>query len=236
MFLVFFPRLPCQCLTPLSLHVCVCVCVCRGMPGPVVTIGLQLCGGVAWISDTFLTCVPASDYVVGAYPVSVSLPLDNATLVSAVTVMALCPPGWYGLPSETCSPCPSGSRCSGGLDDPVALAGYYPVGRAEFVECIPLDACVGAVNYTVASDAAGDVVACGPNYSGERCGNCRVGSYRLNGGCKTCPNTAWLLFLAFFGAIIVCVALAVWLSSKKINFAGLSIGVVSVATGNVAAL
>ena len=56
---------------------------------------------------------------------------------------------------------------------------------------------------------------------------CSVGSYRLKGACKTCPNTAWLLFLGFALVIVGAVALAVYLSKKKINFAGLSIGVVS---------
>ena len=50
---------------------------------------------------------------------------------------------------------------------------------------------------------------------------------RLKGTCHTCPNTAWLLFLSFALAIMVFVAVGVWLSKRKINLAGLSIGVVS---------
>jgi hypothetical protein len=38
-----------------------------------------------------------------------------------------------------------------------------------------------------------------------------------------------LLFLAFSAAIVAFVAMGVWLSKKKINLAGLSIGVVGVA-------
>jgi hypothetical protein len=45
--------------------------------------------------------------------------------------------------------------------------------------------------------------------------------------CIRCPNTAWLLFLSFSFAIVAFVAMGVWLSKKKINLAGLSIGVVS---------
>ncbi len=56
---------------------------------------------------------------------------------------------------------------------------------------------------------------------------CRVGSYRLRGKCAKCPNTAWLLFFSFSLAIVACVAAAVYLSKKRINMAGLSIGVVS---------
>ncbi len=54
---------------------------------------------------------------------------------------------------------------------------------------------------------------------------CRLGSYRLKSECKSCPNTAWLLFLMFALVIVTAVAIAVFLSKKKINFAGLSIGV-----------
>lgn len=53
-----------------------------------------------------------------------------------------------------------------------------------------------------------------------------AGAYRLKDVCKGCPNTAWLLFLMFSLAIVCLVALAVYLSKRKINLAGLSIGVV----------
>ncbi len=50
--------------------------------------------------------------------------------------------------------------------------------------------------------------------------------YRLRSRCTTCPSTAWLLFLAFSLAIVAGVGAAVYLSKKRINMAGLSIGVV----------
>ena len=59
-----------------------------------------------------------------------------------------------------------------------------------------------------------------------RCGDCNIGSYRLRGKCRTCPNTAWLLLLSFFLAITAFVAVGVWMSKKNINLAGLAIGVV----------
>ncbi len=64
-------------------------------------------------------------------------------------------------------------------------------------------------------------------YRGERCAACAVGAYRLRGRCAKCPDTAWLLFLGFALAIVAAVAAAVYLSGKRINMAGLSIGVVS---------
>ena len=49
----------------------------------------------------------------------------------------------------------------------------------------------------------------------------------MKGRCASCPNTAWLLFLLFSAAILVAVVGAVYLSKKRINMAGLSVGVVS---------
>lgn len=60
------------------------------------------------------------------------------------------------------------------------------------------------------------------------CLQCRAGSYRLRSKCHTCPNTAWLLFLSFSIAIVAAVAAAIYLNSKRINLAGLSVGVVRV--------
>ncbi len=67
---------------------------------------------------------------------------------------------------------------------------------------------------------------CAINYKGVRCSECRAGSYLRNGRCKFCPNTAWLLFLMFAIAIVSAVAAAVYLSKKRVNLAGLSVGVV----------
>jgi hypothetical protein len=44
--------------------------------------------------------------------------------------------------------------------------------------------------------------------------------------CITCPATAWLLFLLFSLAILAAVTSAVYLSKKRINMAGLSVGLV----------
>ena len=107
----------------------------------------------------------------------------------------------------------------------MALRGFYPSSRSLFVPCAPAEACQGGVNSSVllVSDS---VAGCGPNYSGLRCAECRSGSYRRGGRCHTCPNTAWLLFLSFAFAIVAVVGAAVYLSRKRVNLAGLSVGVV----------
>ena len=200
------------------------------------------CGAVQWVSDGVLVCTVIGDVAVGPYTVTVSIngqgPRTGAA--AAVTVAAVCPPAMYGGAGEACRPCPLGARCDGAASDPVALPGYYPLSREAFDECAPAVACTGGVSAAqvqsgVATTGALDgngtltvvVTPCARNYMGVRCAVCAPGAYRLKGACVGCPNTAWLLFLLFFVAIVVLVGIAVYLSQKRINLAGLSIGVVS---------
>ncbi len=52
-------------------------------------------------------------------------------------------------------------------------------------------------------------------------------AHRSSGLCVPCPNTAWLLFLMFAIVLSVLVVAAVYLSRKRLNLAGLGIGLVS---------
>ena len=206
----------------------------------VVTVGPFNCTSVVWPSDSLLTCVVAGEVPVGAYPVVVTVPTvrsfaadsessvgnGNDSAVAGALVTAVCPSGYHGTIGQRCEACPVGAVCAGGVGDPIAASGYYPLSRTQFVECSPVDACDGGTNYSAIASAGGSL-SCSRNYIGDRCALCAPGSYRLNSTCHTCPNTAWLLFLLFSLAILTSVATAVYLSKKKINFAGLSIGVVS---------
>ena len=188
------------------------------------------CSRVVWLSDNTLTCTIVGTFPAGRYPVTVQLGDDVSPPTPASTLTALCPVDMYGRSddSEACKACPVGALCSGGDADPVSQVGYYPLARASFVECSPPEACVGGVNGSVVTSvSASSTVSCSDNYAGPRCAQCAQGSYRLSGTCHKCPNTAWLLFLLFSLAIVAAVAVAVYLSKKKINFAVLSIGVVS---------
>jgi hypothetical protein len=187
-----------------------------------VVVGGHDCVGAVWVSDGQVDCTLGSELVVGTH--NVTLVVAN-TSAASVQVTAVCPPGTYGAPGERCLPCPVGASCRGRGLDPVALRGYFPLDRAQFTPCVPAAACVGGVNHSVVAVAAGE--ACSKNYDGLRCSFCRTGSYRLRSRCATCPNTAWLLFLGFSLALVCAVAAAVYLSKKRINMAGLSIGVVS---------
>jgi hypothetical protein len=201
----------------------------------VVTVGSVNCTNVQWVSDNCLTCAPLLErLLVGSHVVTVSLRnistrasinVTSHPSRSMVAVRAECPVGYYGREGEHCETCPIGAVCRGGLSDPVSMPGYYPRARTQFLLCQPPDACAGDANATVLT-VSGSAVACSRNYAGDRCASCAVGSYRLNGTCRTCPNTAWLLFFLLSLVIIASVAVAVYFSERRVNFAVLSIGVV----------
>jgi hypothetical protein len=210
-----------------------------------VAIGGYPCLAVSWLSDAVLMCLFAEELTVGVHNVTVWL-RDDVSRASSVSVRAECPPSFYGADGSLCAVCPEGSECDGGMSDPAAIRGFYRVSRAVFAQCEPREACLGGVNST-----------CHRNYGGDRCADCVVGTYRcvlrvvqrgyvvacfelfrrccfprlvfcrLRGKCAMCPNTAWLLFLGFFIVIAVLVAASLYISKRRVNLAGLGIGVVS---------
>ncbi len=95
-------------------------------------------------------------------------------------------------------------------------AAFVGLARESFVGCAPPEGCVGGLNNT-----------CSRTYTGERCSLCAKGAYRFGGSCKSCPDTAWLMFLFASVAILTLVALSVYLSKRKLNLAVLGIGMVS---------
>ncbi len=197
-----------------------------GLASPhVISVGPLPCVRVVWTSDVQLSCVPEGETTSGPMLVSLRVGGDTAT---PVTVVAGCPEGWHAQEGQRCAPCPPGARCTGGMAGPVSLPGHFPLSLTEFVQCMPRAACAGGVSgATLASRTNHDTAGCSMLYRGDRCADCAVGAYRLRGRCAKCPDTAWLLFLGFALAVIAAAAAAVYLSGKRINMAGLSIGVVS---------
>jgi hypothetical protein len=189
-----------------------------------VRVGPLVCGGVNWVGDAELSCVPEGEVPTG--PVNVTMTLAGDVSVP-VSITAGCPVNWFARVGARCAPCPSGALCRGGVSDPVSLPGHFPLSMTEFVECVPRAACAGGMSGAdLASRSSSDRAGCSRLYRGDRCAECTVGAYRLRGKCASCPNTAWLLFFGFAVVITAAVAAAVYLAGKRINMAGLSIGVV----------
>jgi hypothetical protein len=197
-----------------------------GLPTPhVIAVGPMPCVNVVWVDDRELSCAPEGEVVVGPVPVTVTVAGNTS---SPVIVMARCPVNTYGMPGDRCTPCPAGAQCAGGLSLPVSLPGHFPLAAAVFVPCVPRAACTGGISGTdVAYRSSQNNTGCSRLYRGDRCAECAVGAYRVKARCARCPGNAWLLFFAFALVITGAVAAAVYLSGKRINLAGLSIGVVS---------
>ncbi len=199
-----------------------------GLPTPhVIAVGPLPCVRVVWVDDMELSCAPEGELVVGPVPVTVTVSGDSTP---PVMVMASCPVNTFGILGDRCTPCPANAQCAGGLSLPVSLPGHFPLSSALFVPCAPRAACTGGISGAdVASRGSQNSTGCSRLYRGDRCAECAPGAYRLKARCASCPDNAWLLFFGFALAITGAVAAAVFLSGKRINMAGLSIGVVGVA-------
>ena len=205
-----------------------------------ITVGQVVCDRVVWVSDDQLGCsLPPVEFLAGPYPLVVNV---SGSVSAAVTLAMACPVGTFGGPGEACQSCPQGAFCTGGEEEPRATPGYYPLGRTQFVQCTPLEACLGGTsavavgagpgngsgsgNGSTSDVTGGGGLGCSRHYTGSRCGACAPGAYRLRGECKGCPNTAWLLFVSYPLGILGAVLVAMYLSKKRINMSGLSLGVV----------
>ncbi len=192
-----------------------------------ITVGGFPCGALVWISDAAITCVldASVGLMVGAHEVTVMV-AGSPSLPHSMYIRAVCPQATFGRDGDECAPCPAGAVCRGHGADPVALPGFYPLALAQFVPCTPTSACAGGVSASALHTLSSSSNGCSKHYGGLRCAVCSEGAYRLKGQCAGCPNTAWLLFLSFVLAVVAAVVAAMYLSKKRINMAGLSVGVV----------
>ncbi|CAE7826972.1 unnamed protein product, partial [Symbiodinium sp. KB8] len=166
-----------------------------------------------------------------------------------------CPDGHYGQPGELCEPCPIGGVCEPHrvscvqfINDTrygteVCTQYMAPYAQPEhwrltlptpnrfcdqlnrgnrtypnngtcffFAGCDPPNACAGRN-------------LCTEGYEGERCGQCVLGFFRLDGECVKCPDLAGLYIALFVIGILVICAGGYWLNKQNINLAFISIGV-----------
>lgn len=206
-----------------------------------IVIGSKECLDAEWVNDGSLRCTMQADTV---GPKNISVLAANRTSpylfeVWQEKVVTQCVAGDYGLRGETCLNCADharGASCPGGEqfeDLIVAEPGFwrYNVSADDenchvdrrntrvnetcphFVACEPSWACEGSN-------------VCAVGYEGVRCEQCAKGThYRINGECKKCPDSPWLIVIFFIiGALVACLAGYV-LNSREVNIAFLSIGV-----------
>ena len=172
------------------------------------------CTDLLWISDSQTRCTITGGEIVAVANVTVSV--ANQSAVAEVDIM--CPPGYYGSLHETCTQCPTGATCAGLLADPRSLPGFWREERGMFVACKPEYACTGGAQRH--SD-----MQCGPGYAGKTCSICAPRHFRLRQDCPPCPDLAWLFFVGFGVGLLSIVGFAYFLNKRRVNLAGLSIGV-----------
>ena len=171
---------------------------------------------------------------------------------TAADVTSAFPQGYYGRPGEACYYCETndGWKCTeNNLSMPMPDFGYwidvckpYPAKKRE---CFPQRACEPIVktnisamfqtNENVSATTAcaalpvPDVVdgTCAVGYGSEACSSCiRPGYYRLEGGCRKCPESDPGGMIAFMViAVVVAGPLLFKLSEQMKNFPSINIGI-----------
>lgn len=184
--------------------------------------GLQIsisgvwCAAPVFLNGSAVACSAARFLSVGL--ASVTVRVDGQDSLPA-GVVAECRKGFYGSPGDgACMPCPVDALCIGHGADPVALAGFWQLGRTRFVACVPPIACP-------ARTPGENGTSCSAGYTGVECRKCASLYYRLATDCVPCPNNAWVLVLLFVAAVVCCGALAAWMHRRMFNIKGLTIGV-----------
>ncbi|KAJ5071562.1 repeat outer membrane protein [Anaeramoeba ignava] len=130
----------------------------------------------------------------------------------------LCSLGFYGIASEACKTCPTGSVCNDvGIIVPSAEEGYWHSSSdpETFLECSVKEACPGGGSNNCNKELG---------YSGNLCSVCLKGFYKFGEQCMKCPNNQKnrLIIVGFF---IVFLCLFLFIIARKIRnyFASFSI-------------
>ena len=182
---------------------------------------------------------------VGVHDVSVTIGGQTGTLSSSAPSALLvgCSVNYYGLPGESCLPCPLGGMCDGynPLTNthtyPYAAAGFYSLNSTSdgsaaacpadktvagrtgvcIVACFNAAACLGA------NQCAPGYISTAPVF---RCNSCAQGFYSLNTQCTPCPTGGgpYALVICYCLLVLAAGALAYVMSKNAIRIGYLSIG------------
>ncbi len=202
-----------------------------GAAAVTVTIEDVVCQTARVLSDGAIECTaPPRLIVVDAASVIVTVGQQQSSPTPMLRVA--CQPGYYGAAGERCSICPAGAVCGGFQYDPVPAAGYFRVGRALFVACVPSDACTELAPATVAAamaagaDPTSAYFNCAPGATGDMCAACASQWYRKPGvpECVECPKHASLYIALFFLFLVAVASFMFYIHQKHMNLKGITIG------------
>ena len=201
-----------------------------GAAAVTVTIEDVVCQNARVLSGGAIECAaPARLVVTDAASVIVTVGQQQS---APTPVRVACRPGYYGAAGERCIICPVGAVCGGFQYDPVPAAGYFRVGRASFVACVPPVACTELVPATVAAalaagaDPATAYFNCAAGATGYLCESCAPQWYRKPGvpECVAYPKYASLYMALFFLFLVAVAAFMFYIHQKHMNLKGITIG------------
>ncbi|KAJ6251685.1 insulin-like growth factor binding protein [Anaeramoeba flamelloides] len=141
-------------------------------------------------------------------------PINSITLRNGVNTAkeCLCEIG-HLHDATACKECPLGAVCDKvGLLYPESRPGYWHSDEQPntFSECEVFDACPGGKT-NLCNEELG--------YTGEKCGQCVTGFYKLYHRCEICTNQTQKLILLLF-LFIIFVILIIWVAQKGKNYFG----------------
>ena len=212
----------------------------------IMKIGNDTCKNAFWTNDDpifdnepYIKCPSSTRATVGIKNVTIEVAFSESNVFDRWEVE--CKAGFYGKNNEFCAACGdpllTGYVCErDGLANPYAFIGWWNIeqevgspgasrcheemttGTREFCPtmwpCMPGEACLG--NNT-----------CMERYDpeSERCSDCNLGYFKLNGQCAECPEKPWAIALC----IIIVGGTAAYIGSKldknQVNLGIITIGV-----------
>ena len=205
-----------------------------GIAAPVrIVIDDSECEDSMWINDNRMSCrTPA----LRVGPKNVSIFAANRTEPWDIFAweglfVTECKPGSYGLAGELCVTCDvdaPGASCPGGerdFDLVRSQPGWwrFNVSGTDAVEC-PHSAVrssrTGEPHFCPSIKPCEPAWAClGSNlcvegYTGDRCGQCDGGFYRISGLCEKCPDNPWLTPV-LLAVLVLCAGAGGWVMNAK---------------------
>ena len=178
--------------------------------------------------------ISLSGFSAGVKTVSVVIDEQKGILsnTSSFALTVYCEVGFFGRSGEYCIPCPLGSFCAGKWEYPLASSGFFNLNSSYEASCPPSNSIEGRDVCIVPCSPQTACLAnnlCSPGYLSiapyYRCNACANGYYKRASDCIRCPDSPYMLIVAFFLVILCLVGLGYVFQRFNINVAFVSIAV-----------